>query len=193
MLAAILECAEDELHFGREESGKPFLQNQLRHFSLTHTDELIALAVSTKPVGIDIEHSAREFNPRLAQRYFFDDENETLSKVESFNSTFASLWTLKEAYAKATGAGIFASISKLQIHAINPALDISSDEKINTADCWQFDDGNKNYTLSVVSLNAKTMPVDTVASQPPQAIKIQRVNADFSLQSLPTRCVANLI
>ncbi|MDG1205690.1 MAG: 4'-phosphopantetheinyl transferase superfamily protein [Pseudomonadales bacterium] len=145
ILADVIACDVAELHFGREETGKPFLQNHLRHFSLTHTDELIALAVSTRPVGIDIEHSERKFNPRLAKRYFHQQENSILSADDNFNLTFASLWTLKEAYAKATGAGIFASISKLQVESISPTLTITSDQNIHSAGCWRFDGEHSSH------------------------------------------------
>lgn len=220
ILADVIACDVAELHFGREETGKPFLQNHLRHFSLTHTDELIALAVSTRPVGIDIEHSERKFNPRLAKRYFHQQENSILSADDNFNLNFASLWTLKEAYAKATGVGIFASISKLQVESISPTLTITSDQNIHSAGCWRFDSEHsshpspdhspdpspdhhnaawnktmrqkKNYTLSVACLDAATSPRVDPSEQVTET-SLQRVNADFSLQDLPAICTAQIV
>jgi len=208
ILADIIGCGVAELRFGREDAGKPFLQNHLRHFSLTHTDDLIALAVSTCPIGIDIEYSERQFNPRLAKRYFHKQENSILSADDNFNRTFASLWTLKEAYAKATGAGIFASISKLQVESISPTLSITSDQTIHTAGCWRFNSEHrpdhhneacdkkmrqkKNYTLSVACLDTATSTrIDT--SEQVAETSLQRVNADFSLQDLPTICIAQIV
>lgn len=227
ILADVIGCDVAELRFGREETGKPFLQNHLRHFSLTHTDELIALAVSTRPVGVDIENTDRRFNPRLAKRYFHEQENVILSANDNFNPTFACLWTLKEAYAKATGAGIFASISKLHVDSISPALRITSDQEIDTAGCWRFDDKNtlkhhddtgdktprqannnsknntksntksntenytENYTLSVAALHT-AVPTSADTNRHSTETVFQRVNADFSLQDLPTTCVARL-
>jgi len=82
------------------------------HFNLSHTQSLIAVAVSVgRRVGIDIESLARvtRHNPvKLARRWLSADEAGALqqgaSKLERAQA-FIRLWTMKEAYVKALGCG----------------------------------------------------------------------------------------
>lgn len=73
----------------REESGKPVVQNG--HISISHSGDLVALAVSEHEIGVDLE----ETKPRHAgfwQRIFGD----TVGYPE---------WCKKEAYVKYLGTG----------------------------------------------------------------------------------------
>ncbi|KAK9825793.1 hypothetical protein WJX74_008115 [Apatococcus lobatus] len=108
--------ASHELQFARAAQGKPLLTwpqpAQPLHFNLTHTTSLIGLAVSSRyVVGLDVERTDRRPRHgviRLAQHKFASSEVADLAgladnaQVEAFNQ----LWTLKEAYVKATGRGI---------------------------------------------------------------------------------------
>jgi 4'-phosphopantetheinyl transferase len=93
--------------------GKPVLSG--RHptdlsFNLSHTCGLVAcVACRTRDVGIDVE----SIDPRvealeIASRFFSESELAGLrTSVESERpARFAEIWTLKEAYVKATGAGL---------------------------------------------------------------------------------------
>jgi 4'-phosphopantetheinyl transferase len=99
--------------FDTHADGKPVLSG--RHstnlsFNLSHTRGLVACVVCrTRDVGIDVEL----IDPRvealeIASRFFSEREVAGLrASVESERpARFAELWTLKEAYAKATGAGL---------------------------------------------------------------------------------------
>lgn len=81
--------------------GKPSVPGG-RHFSLTHSGSLAALALHTAPVGLDAERiapvcraAARALTPD-EQRYMADDPERR----------FAYLWTRKEAVLKCTGDGL---------------------------------------------------------------------------------------
>ena len=117
MLADVMGCRPEEVHFSYAENGKPSVMGSRYEFSITHSDDLVAVAVHTGPVGIDVEH-IREVSPRLAKKYFCDDENFYIfgheakdSDFEHMASTdirmrFFEIWTAKEAYLKCIGEGL---------------------------------------------------------------------------------------
>ncbi|MBP6428890.1 MAG: 4'-phosphopantetheinyl transferase superfamily protein [Bacteroidales bacterium] len=104
--------------------GKPFfLFNQSLHFSISHTKEFIAIALSDKPIGIDIEKK-RKYNKAVVHRFFHPKEVELLEKTkdeEDQDILFTKIWTIKEAYVKCTGTGIANSFNIFQINPLtNP-------------------------------------------------------------------------
>lgn len=101
----------EELNFITDRFGKPKLKlsgTTNLHFNLTHTDGLVACAVSSNRVGIDIELYNREVNLDLSDDVLAPLETDQLSKLsnEEKNQRFLQLWTLKEAYSKAIGLGL---------------------------------------------------------------------------------------
>ncbi len=99
------------VEFRYSKIGKPELVSDIGlQFNLTHTNGLIALAVTKQaPVGIDVEYLNRQADiPKLASRYFSDEENSALYRLpaEAWSQRFYDLWTLKEAYLKACGTGL---------------------------------------------------------------------------------------
>jgi 4'-phosphopantetheinyl transferase len=84
------------------------------HFNLSHTQDHLALAVAREPViGVDIEKiEARASLPRIAARYFTSGEAQALAALPPGERPrrFFGLWTLKEAWLKATGEGLGAGL-----------------------------------------------------------------------------------
>ena len=79
-------------------------------FNLSHTEGMILCAVTAGyPIGVDIEDTTRpaEFLP-LARRFFHPAEIALLENLptDQLPRAFYRLWTLKEAYLKAVGAGL---------------------------------------------------------------------------------------
>jgi 4'-phosphopantetheinyl transferase len=90
--------------------GKPIIEgrNDL-HFSLSHTDGLVACAISREVVlGIDAEPTNRECFFDVALRFFAPEEQIWLMSLPKASRSrgFLRLWTLKEAFVKATGMGL---------------------------------------------------------------------------------------
>ncbi|MDD2530118.1 MAG: 4'-phosphopantetheinyl transferase superfamily protein [Bacteroidales bacterium] len=89
--------------------GKPFFVfNPNLHFSISHTKEYIAIAISNKPIGIDIEQE-RKYKKEIVERFFHPKEAEYLNSLKTpleQNQAFTKIWTLKESYVKCTGEGI---------------------------------------------------------------------------------------
>jgi phosphopantetheinyl transferase len=96
-----------------DERGKPYLPSIPEiHVSLSHASDWLACAISSMPVGIDIESAPNEGDiladiEELAQ-FFHPAEKNWLAKRKGRDRTlaFLLLWTRKEAYLKARGQGL---------------------------------------------------------------------------------------
>lgn len=72
-------------------------------FSLSHSGDYVACAISDKACGIDIEkHSDKRDYEKIAKRICTENE---LSRISSSKS-FYNVWTLKESVLKAVGLGL---------------------------------------------------------------------------------------
>lgn len=97
----IEKCKERGMDPEFDFSGKPALKNGFR-FSLSHTDEYVAVAIAECEVGIDIEKKNRPIAPRL-YRTLSENEKEL---CENDPGAFLKIWVKKEAYLKSTGQGL---------------------------------------------------------------------------------------
>ena len=86
------------------EHGAPRLE-QGPCFSISHCKHGIAVAVSEKPIGIDIEH-IRTAKPELVERTMNEQEQAEIWAAASPDVAFTRLWTQKEAVLKMQGTGI---------------------------------------------------------------------------------------
>ena len=88
------------------EHGKPYITNyEGVHFNISHCNEAVAVAVSDRKVGIDVE-GRRKFSDTLLQRAFSDEEQKAVRNSSDPQKEFACIWTRKEAWFKYTGTGI---------------------------------------------------------------------------------------
>jgi 4'-phosphopantetheinyl transferase len=113
-LSRLTGHAPEAWRFASDPRGKPTIDvppaDPPLHFSLTHTDGLVACAIASEPeVGIDAESVTRNGGfEGLARRFYSRDEQRLLAETpaERYRDTFLDLWTLKEAYLKARGLGL---------------------------------------------------------------------------------------
>ena len=110
-------------------------------FNLSHTNGLVAIAVSRLgPVGVDAEAIDRNVNLAVADRYFFGAEGSWLAGLPPAGRAegFLRLWTLKEAYIKATGRGLSQPLDEFWFEIDPPRIRftpaIADDEG-----AWRFD------------------------------------------------------
>lgn len=108
-IAEFCAVSPAEIELGYNEHGKPFAKNLPVHFSISHSDDIAVCAVSDKEIGIDIE-KIRDVNPRSAERFASEKEQEYIRKCEK---GFFEIWTLKEAYFKCIGTGLGADIKNV--------------------------------------------------------------------------------
>jgi len=91
--------------------GKPYLPTTLRHFSISHAGQLVACAISSAPIGLDVE-------PRLPGKtsglshYFSPAEQAMIAQQPS---RLGELWTRKEAVVKAAGEAGLAAIASVEL------------------------------------------------------------------------------
>ncbi|SDE02632.1 4'-phosphopantetheinyl transferase family protein [Glycomyces harbinensis] len=126
---ALLRCALSamtdgvgaaEWRFTAAPGGKPAIAapaSRLR-FNLSHTDGAVACAIADgTECGIDIE-SATAVGDDIGQFAFTADERARIAQApkDSQRTLRTALWTLKEAYGKATGEGLTARVRATTLH-----------------------------------------------------------------------------
>lgn len=88
--------------------GKPYFPDASQaQFSLSHSGGYAALAMSSLPVGVDIQEIRPERVP-AAMRFLTDFEQAQLAALPPAEQVqaFFRLWTVKESYGKMTGRGL---------------------------------------------------------------------------------------
>jgi 4'-phosphopantetheinyl transferase len=105
--AELLSCAPDDLLVADGERGKPQIIGRDIHISITHSGGYAAAAAATRPIGIDLERQ-RPLPKTLFMRICSPEELNWVRAVPSLTlARFFRLWTMKEAYGKMKGIGIF--------------------------------------------------------------------------------------
>jgi 4'-phosphopantetheinyl transferase len=114
--------SHDGWKFESEAAGKPYLVQQSGlQFNIAHTRGLVACALSLAgPIGIDVEciDGEREIDS-ISENYFAPSEVAELRACEEGTprqARFIELWTLKEAYLKALGAGLGRPLDEIAFH-----------------------------------------------------------------------------
>lgn len=100
-------------------SGPPVLPAESGlHAALAHTSGLAVCALYQRPVGLDLEQRGRTLHwQSLAKRWFTPLEQASLAAMSpaAGQDRFLLLWTLKEAWLKATHQGIANNLQQLQL------------------------------------------------------------------------------
>lgn len=97
-------------------SGIPEIPGQGFHSSLTHSHDLQIAAFHSQAIGVDAEPVGRKVPwQRLAARWFTRAENHWLRNTDNPLDHFLLLWTLKEAWIKATRRGIASNLQALSL------------------------------------------------------------------------------
>lgn len=88
---------------------KPHLQSNAQdwHFSISHSENITAIAVAAAPVGIDIEQTNNTPNKKIIPLFIRDDESLQLKSEPESEIDFYQLWCVKEAVLKAMGTGFY--------------------------------------------------------------------------------------
>lgn len=114
VLARYLDAQPAQLSFESGERGRPELAGPERatglRFNLSHTRGLAACGVSLHAaIGVDVEHLSRKVElDAVGKRVLSVRERAGLVALtgDAQRQRFFDLWTLKEAYVKATGKGL---------------------------------------------------------------------------------------
>ena len=120
LIARYAGCAPVDVRFARPAGRAPVLawpDRELR-FSFSHSYDRALLALSTFPVGVDIERVDRAVDcVRLAARFDANGEAEFLRSLPAAarSEAFARLWTRKEAVLKAAGGGVPSRLRRVSV------------------------------------------------------------------------------
>ncbi|MBO4667461.1 MAG: 4'-phosphopantetheinyl transferase superfamily protein [Bacilli bacterium] len=99
-----LSYNQDDLSYN--EYGKPFINGSPLYFNVSHSSLLLAIAISTKDVGIDIEKvKERKHIDKIVNKAFLEPEKNVYHNNKDINY-FYEIWTKKEAFVKLIGTGI---------------------------------------------------------------------------------------
>ena len=120
-----------DVHFDRtcaqcgRPHGKPVVKGSALSHSVTHSGDLVAVAVARTPVGVDVEQLDGRARPlggdgdtqALARLVLAEDEQAALAAVGPSDRAraFLAAWTRKEAVTKATGDGMRVAFSDVVI------------------------------------------------------------------------------
>lgn len=86
----------------KSENGKPYIAGSKYHFNLSHSGEIVMLAVSDKPIGIDVERIEQRDYEKFCKRFFSLEEQKRVNSLLSFYV----LWTKKESFVKYLGGSV---------------------------------------------------------------------------------------
>jgi 4'-phosphopantetheinyl transferase len=129
--------------------GKPEVANEGSDaagisFNVSHTEELIALAVTSGvALGVDAEAVHRRPAPvGVARRWFTAPEATALAQLppQSQDEGFFQYWTLKESYVKARGMGLSIPLDKFGFELTrSDGIEVSIDAVLEDApQRWRF-------------------------------------------------------
>jgi len=120
-------------------NGKPFLAGMDYHFSIAHSGETVAVALSRLEVGVDLETEREIDIPALARRFFSSEEAVFLTENPD-PAHFFRLWTCREAAAKADGRGLAKLLGQTKVatewNFSGQAIDVSIGDQSWIACHW---------------------------------------------------------
>jgi 4'-phosphopantetheinyl transferase len=160
-IAQNLGCDPQKIEFGYGDRGKPYIQNvqgipdhQKLFFNIAHSQNLAIYVLSSdREVGIDLEYINLECDvEKIAKRYFLPSEQQIIADNQDQHLAkylaFYRIWTLKEAYGKATGQGI-ANI--LDVVDVGSLVNMRVGESLHIYQSWALKllDLDPNYAAAI--------------------------------------------
>jgi 4'-phosphopantetheinyl transferase len=144
-LACVGGRSPEEWRFVAEPNGKPRLDRALGpaglEFNLSHTRGFVACAVGFGGmIGIDVEACSRTpANLDIAERFFSAPEVAILRRTPAKlrPETFLRLWTLKEAFIKATGEGLTRALDSFSL-SLDPVSIAFNPDRPDEGGRWSF-------------------------------------------------------
>lgn len=123
ILSRYAGTAPSKLNFSYKTYGKPILDGypDIR-FNLAKVEDFILIAVAkNRDLGVDLERISNIDFSSIANRYFSEDENNALKKLEESEkrNAFFRIWTLKEACVKALGVGLSYPLQSFSVSLVS--------------------------------------------------------------------------
>lgn len=128
--------------FGADENDRPHVIAPVPtpDFNIAHASGMVVVGISdAPPIGVDVEHIDRAGEiAEIRERVLAQTEAESLSalKPKDAERWLVTLWTLKEARAKATGEGLAMDFRQLSFRADEGSM--ASRAELLGAPNWHF-------------------------------------------------------
>ncbi len=150
-----MDLSEMSYYYG--DHGKPYLKGgQDIYFNLSHSEEMVICAISSREIGCDIEKISA-VNLNIAKRFFHSSEYERIVDQETEGSKrdmFFRLWTLKESFIKMTGLGMRLPMNSFCIHLNVDGITVQQKENHRTCYFQEFHLGG-NYKCSICGFDSQ--------------------------------------
>ncbi|MBU7595713.1 4'-phosphopantetheinyl transferase family protein [Metabacillus halosaccharovorans] len=139
----------------RNEYGKPYCNNKMFHFNVSHAGNWVVCVVDTQQVGIDIE-LIRDIDYTDIISLFHPSESQKLKKTTTNMEHFFKLWTVKESVIKNLGKGLSIPFNTFFVfldHEVT-SVHFEGDKLINGTEYHvKMYDFKQNYQLAVCALH----------------------------------------
>lgn len=114
----------DAMYFSEGKNHKPLAKSM--HFNLSHSGDFAAIVIGAAEAGIDIECLLHRFEGARGKERFFgvmercftEAERSQVMRVSEAEEAYmlaTEIWTRKESYAKASGAGLGLDFFKISV------------------------------------------------------------------------------
>lgn len=173
-LSRYRDVAPEHWVFSTNRYGRPFIVEKEGDvtgpfFSVSHTDGLVVCAIAAFPdIGVDVERRHREIDiAEVASSVLSDNERAWLDifAQRGRSQAFFTLWTLKEAYAKARGMGLSLALSSIAFGDIGTSPRVSFGPEIaDDPTRWTFQtipDAPDHIISLAISSGGAGMPLTT--------------------------------
>ncbi len=123
LLGRYLRIAPEAIAYGYGKSGKPFIAHPHSsglYFNVSRTSDFCVFAVAgSDGVGVDVEKRRALSDTQIFYRVLAAEERLIMSDLapSEREAAFFTLWVRKEAFLKATGEGLTAALSEVDVSA----------------------------------------------------------------------------
>ncbi len=102
------EVISTPIEFVYNEFGKPYIKDGNKYISVTHSGNIVAVAVADVEIGLDAEIMQNKVYTHIADKVLSKKEMKEYQTYTDGDSIkyFLSHWVIKESYSKCVGTGI---------------------------------------------------------------------------------------
>lgn len=135
----------NELFIKNNLYGKPYIENaENTFFNISHSNDLVAIIIGEKEVGIDIEY-VKKIDIESFKNILNADEVKLIESSKNRFMKFYEIWTVKECFSKEEGIGLSILDRNFTINYENNTIEYEN--KILNFKTYNFN----NYKMSICS------------------------------------------
>lgn len=148
IISAYTHQRTSDVKIGYNSFGKPFVQDSRIHFNLSHSGDHLVIGVSDEELGVDVE-TIRPINLDVAKSFCTENELSYIHHAEDRYDRFFRVWTLKEAYVKKIGKGLYFDVKNIDLSIEDSGMITFKINNCSSESAWFFTKKIENNILSV--------------------------------------------